>query len=150
LNPKDCTIMYLEATAIVHSTEDIEKVRKALMEVFPPSVRSSIKIEQDEATGHFGNPIIRLSARVDCVDAESTLRYILGRLDDADVGYLKGSLEDRVDKNGVLYLRLSKQDAYLGRLSIYEADDVVRISVHIRGRRRSVMRVLENILSKRG
>ena len=143
-------IRAIEVQAFAHSTEDPGKVRKALLELFPPELRDKVELQEEYLSGHYGNPIRKLVIKLEGPDAVRVLNYILERLDSADKSYLLASIEERVDKNGVFYFRLSKQDAYLGRLSIYEADDVIRVSVHVTGRRRRAIRFLEELLRSGG
>jgi RNA binding exosome subunit len=140
-------ILKVEAVVHSHATENEKKVIKALMEVFPQDVRNRLVMVREELSGHYNNPIIRITAETpNEEDALKTFEYILSRLSSADVGYIRSSLDERVDKNGVLHLRVSKQDAYLGRLVVLEGDDVIKISIHIEGRRRKVLQELERYL----
>ena len=136
----------VEARVFVHATEDKEKVLKALLEVLPEDLRKEVRIEEERLEGHYGNPIIKLTIRVEGEDAPRVLEYMLSRLSAADRQLLAASLEDRVDKDGTLYFRVSKQEAYKGNLYVYEADDVIRISVHFTGRRSKAMREYERML----
>jgi len=134
-------IRSMEIRVYVHATEDKDKVLEALEELLPEDVFDEVEILEESYHGHYGNPITVLTIRIrDPKKAEATLDYILSRLSKGDRAILASSLEDRVDKEGTLYFRLSKQDAYLGRLVVYEADDVVRISVSFTGKRRDALR----------
>jgi len=142
-------ILRVEAVVHSHATEDENKVLKALMEVFPPRLRDRVILVRERLSGHYNNPLIRIWAETSSEkDALETFNYILSRLDLADIGYIRSSLEERVDKNGVLHIRVSKQDAYLGRLTVFEGDDVIKISVHIAGRRRKVIEELNRYLER--
>ena len=143
-------IRSIEVQAFAHSTEDPGKVRKALLELFPPELRDKVELQEEYLSGHYGNPIRKLVIKLEGPDAIRVLNYILERLDSADKSYLLASIEERVDKNGVFYFRLSKQDADLGRLSVYEADDVIRVSVHVTGRRRKAIEFLGKLLRSGG
>ncbi len=136
----------LEARVFVHATEDKDKVVKALLEIIPDDLRRNINIEEEVLEGHYGNPIIKLSVSVEGKDASRVLEYLLSRLSPADKRLLAASLEDRVDREGTLYIRLSKQEAYKGNIYVYESDDVIRISVRFTGRRAKAMREYERIL----
>ena len=140
----------VEARVFVHATEDKEKVIQALLEVLPENLRREVEIEEERLEGHYGNPIIKLTIRVEGEDARRVLEYLLSRLSAADKRLLAASLEDRVDREGTLYFRISKQEAYKGNIYIYEADDVIRISVHFTGRRSRAMKEYERMLSGGG
>ncbi len=140
-------ILKIEAYAHSHATEDERKVRKALFEIFPQELRERLIFVREELKGHYNNPIVRM--RVETSSSEDALKvfnYILNRFDRADLGYLRSTLEDRVDRSGTLHIRISKQDAYLGKLVLFEGDDVVKISVHLEGRRRKVLKELSDYL----
>jgi len=139
-------ILAVEAAVHAHATEDISRVLKALLEVFPANIRDKVEILEEKLEGHYGNPIHRIVAKVSGYYAEEAFKYILSRLSEADRSYLEATLEDRVDKNGSLYLRLNKQEAYLGRLVVYESDDVIKVVVHLEGRRGRVVRELRKLL----
>ena len=130
----------IEIRAFVHATEDEEKVVRAILEALPEDLRGSVKIEREEYTGHYGNPILILRIYVnEPGTADRILSYLLERMSSADRRALLASLEDRVDREGSFYMRISKQEAYQGRIVLYEADDVIRISVGFSGRRRKAM-----------
>jgi len=134
-------IRSMEIRVFVHATEDKDRVLQALEELLPEDVFDEVEIIEESYHGHYGNPITVLTIKIrDPRKAEATLNYILSRLSQGDRAVLASSLEDRVDKEGTLYFRLSKQDAYLGRLVVYEADDVVRVSVNFTGKRRDAIR----------
>ena len=139
-------IIAVEARVFVHATEEKEKVLKALMEIIPEDLRNEVKVEEEHLEGHYGNPIIKLTVRVEGEKAREVVEYIVSRLSSIDKSILYTSLEDRVDKDGTLYFRLSKQEAYRGNINVYESDDVIRISVHFAGRRSKAMKEYERLL----
>lgn len=138
----------LELRAYVHATEERERVLKALRSVLGEEFWSTAVVLEERYEGHYGNPVTVLTVRLPSAEQAATaLKSILSRLSNGDIAILLQSLEERVDRNGSLYFRLSKQDAYLGRLILYEADDVIRVSIGFQGRRRKALeeylRVLE-------
>jgi RNA binding exosome subunit len=140
----------VRAQVFVHATEERGRVLKALLELFPEDVRDRVTIEEEVLEGHYGNPIVKIVARVRGPEAERVFHYILSRLEETDRVALARTLDDRVDREGTLYFRLSKQDAYLGTLTVYEADDVIRVTVHFHGRRREALKAYEAELSGGG
>ncbi len=139
----------LEVRVYVHATEDREKVLQALREVIPREAWEEAVITEEVLHGHYGNPITVVRVRIEKPEtAEEALNHILSRLTPGDKKILASSLEDRVDKEGTLYFRLSKQDAYLGRLIVYEADDVIRISVSFTGKRKDAIKEYDRILGE--
>ena len=94
----------------------------------PPEMRSSVSIEEHVAKGYYGNPIRRMRIRVRGREAEDVLRHILGSMEEVDREVLFSTLESRFDPRGSrLYLRVSKQDAYLGKVRLYDGSDAVRV-----------------------
>jgi len=118
----------------VHATEDERKVLEALYRLLPEEVRGRARVSKATLEGHHGNPITRIEVVVEGEDAEKTARHIASLLDDTEKRLLDASFETRFDeRSGRLFLRFSKQDAYLGRLRIMDGDDVVRVVIGFRG-----------------
>lgn len=140
----------VEARVFVHATEDKEKVLKALLEIIPEDLRGDVEIEEEVLQGHYGNPIIKITLRVNGPNAERVASYIFSKLTPADRGLLASSIEDRVDKDGTFYLRISKQEAYRGNIYVYESDDVIRVSIHYSGKRSKALRDFEGMLKESG
>jgi RNA binding exosome subunit len=133
-------IKKLELRVYVHATESREKVLSAIKNIIPVEYMEKAKIVEEEYEGHYGNPIHVITVTIEGVpDSEKLLRHIVDKLSKADRTVVASSLEERVDRNGTLYLRLSKQDAFLGNLIIYDSDDVVRIAVGYSGKRRKAI-----------
>jgi len=81
-------------------------------------------------------------------DAIKALEYLGSTLDDIEKHALMASLDLRYDrKEGRLYMRFSKQDAFLGRIKLYDGDDVIRVVVVFRGspKLEDVKRMLEGV-----
>ncbi len=124
----------LELAVHAHATEDESKVLGALLNLLPEDVRGRVEARRSVLEGHHGNPIVRLELVLQGEDAEKAVRYIASRMDEADRRLLDASFEARYDeRSGRLFLRFSKQDAYLGRLRLMDGDDVVRVVVGFRG-----------------
>ncbi len=121
----------LELTTSAHATEDIVKVKQALLTLIPREYRESIEIEEVKYEGHYGNPIVRLRVLVKGKKADEVFRHIISSLSESDRNILKITLQNRVDERGHLYMRVSKQDASQGRVTLYEGDDIIRIVVTI-------------------
>ncbi|GAB6147695.1 RNA-binding domain-containing protein [Stetteria hydrogenophila] len=137
----------VEARVFVHATEDKDKVLKALLEILPAELRQEVRVAEERLSGHYGNPITKLTLRVEGDAALRVVEYLFSKLSPADRGLLASSIEDRVDRHGTFYLRLSKQEAYQGRIYVYESDDVIRVSIHYSGRRSRALKDYEKLLS---
>lgn len=134
-------------TATVHATEDKSKVVKALLELIPEKLRKKISITETAYKGYYGNPIILLSIMVRGKLATEVLKYITERMDDTSKKILGVTLDQRVDQAHRLHIRFSKQDAYQGRLVLYNGDDVVKVilSFKFKGDIRELREYLKSI-----
>ncbi len=140
-------IIGLDLRASVHATEVRERVAKALMELVPGDLRSSITLEVISHEGYYGNPIEVLTINIrDPQAAARTLNYILSRIGEQGRNTLEKTLEDRVESSGDLYFRVNKQKAYLGFLEVDEGDDVVRVHVRFSGGRRKAIAYYRGVL----
>lgn len=114
----------LEVSAIVHATEDEEKVIRALMNALPEAVARRLSIKKGRYRGHHGNPITFLRANLKGPHSKEALKYVLANLPDEDRGALYSGLGGYVDESGNLYIRLDKQRAYLKELRLSQADPI--------------------------
>jgi RNA binding exosome subunit len=123
----------IEARAYSRATEVSSRVKEALIRVFPEEVHPELAITVTKTEGHNQNPIDVLVAvlkgRKDCARA---FAFLLGQLSSDDVDHLTDSLEQRLDDSCRLFLRIDKQEAYLGRLRLAQGPDVVSVQVHMR------------------
>ncbi len=113
-----------------HATESEEKVTRAVLNLIPPSIRSKVKVKKLQAKGYYGNPITRITVSIRGEQALETLRYILSSMDSSDRRLLLLSLPSRTDKYGNVYIRLSKQDAVLGKPTVFDGDDIIKVVLH--------------------
>ncbi len=127
-------VVGVEITVHAHATEDVGRVKAALEALLPEELRGKVEYEEQLLEGHHGNPITRIRVRVRGDDAVRVLEHIASRLSDAEKKALSSLLELRYDERaGRLYLRFSKQDAYLGEVRLYDGDDVIHVVVVFRG-----------------
>lgn len=131
---------WLRLRATVHPTESLEKVRAAIGavaqldgEVLEKAVRVT---PIDMHHGGVSRLLeVELARNRDC-------RCVLDKVLAGQEGHVLATLESRVDDDGILYLRLDKQEAYEGRLVLGVFDDPVsvrvKIQVHPSGHARTV------------
>lgn len=99
---------YIDLRTFCYATEDEKRVEDALRTFLP----DEFEIDRVENEGHHGDRIVVLSARVDTADE---MRYVLDRLGELDrLDEVVDELDDRVDDNTSLFLRLDKQAAFRG------------------------------------
>lgn len=118
----------INVNAVVYSTEDIEKVGEAIATLFP----FEFEIEVTDATGHYGNPLKFLEVKLTKKrEIDEFLKHLFSSLARKDIQYLLETLEERVDEEGVLHLRIDKQRAYLGELELVEGGDAIVVRIKI-------------------
>jgi len=101
---------YVDLRTFCYATEDDRRVEAALRMFLPEDV----EIERMESTGHHGDRILVLSARVERADE---MRHVLDRLTELDdLDTVVDELDERVDENCAFYLTLDKQAAYRGEV----------------------------------
>lgn len=126
----------IEISCIAHATEDYDKVLEALLNTVPPHLRDLVRerVLYEDLLGHYKDPIRVYRVRVSGGEALEVLKWILGRMSRSDYELLLLSLEDRFDASSKrVYIRISKQDAYRGEISLGFDDDVIRVVVTVSG-----------------
>ncbi len=120
-------IDWIKVSAVVHSTEDREKVGEAIATLFP----FEFEILVTKAKGHYGNPIEYLEVEITkSKEIKEFWRYFLELLDE-DRKYLVESIEERIDGQNVLHIRVDKQMAYLGKVRLAEGGDAIAVKVKL-------------------
>jgi len=105
---------YVDLRTFCYATEDEKRVEQALRRLLP----EEFEIERNENVGHHGDRIVVLSARVERAD---DVRYVLEQLTElGEFDRLESELDDRVDDNTSLFLRLDKQAAFKGDVRLGE------------------------------
>lgn len=102
---------YIDLRAFSYATEDEPRVVRALGTFLPEPV----EVEREATTGHHGDRIVVLSARVESADG---VRHVLDRLRELDdFEAVLDEVDDRVDDDCSFHLSLDKQAAYRGDVS---------------------------------
>jgi len=129
-------IRAIEVSAISHATEDLERVYSALRKVASEEIAKRARISRQDLKGHHGNPIVTLIMKIRGTDLmESFVQRLASRLSDGDKQLLSVELRKHIDNDGNLYIRLDKQAALLGRLSLKQEDPIrIRMKLEIRPR----------------
>jgi len=103
---------YVDLRAFAYATEDVKRVEQALYTFLPEEA----EIDRAESAGHHGDRIAVLSARIETADE---MRHVLGKLAEIDdLDRILGELDDRVDDNCALFLRVDKQAAFRGEVRL--------------------------------
>lgn len=118
------TFLWIELRAFCHPTEQEDRVRRAIETAAP-----GISAAATHAEGHFGPPLLILTARLESREA---MNAFWTRLKGAAGGdRLLESIKDRIDDDCVLHLRLDKQAAFEGELTLVGHDDVIAIRAKV-------------------
>ncbi|MCD6324290.1 MAG: hypothetical protein J7L55_04190 [Desulfurococcales archaeon] len=130
-------VIRLTATTFYHSTEDPDKVKTALLNVLFNGGSVDAEISESVVEGHYGNRIGILTCVIEGKKAEDVFRRIVCSMNNVDRNILKATLPNRVGvRPSHMHIRLSKQDAYLGRIVLLDGDDVIKVSVTVNGVRK--------------
>ncbi|MFX0169819.1 MAG: RNA-binding domain-containing protein [Candidatus Hodarchaeota archaeon] len=125
--------------ALVHATEDENKVRMAIENLFPQTAQTALKYKRTQLRGHHHNPIIRLEAELtDGLLVTHSVNSIGERLSTTERELVKATLATRTNQKGHLFLRFDKQDSYQGRLRIINQGDSLRLVIQFTGRKMSL------------
>ncbi len=119
----------IEFQTLVHSTEDPNKVKAALLNAVGPLDPDSIDISSTLMHGYYKNPLSLLKVNIrDKRIINRTLEHLSAGLSPLDKEAIDSRLDLMLDKSGHLYLRLDKQIASAGRLQL-GADDPIRVKI---------------------
>ena len=103
---------YVDLRAFAYATEDEKRVADALRTFLPEDA----ELDRVENVGHHGDRIVVLSARIENADG---MRHVLDRLSELDeVHRVIDELDQRVDDNCALFLRVDKQAAFHGEVRL--------------------------------
>ena len=129
----------IEVNALVHATEDEEKVIKAIRQLFQDDIWHQLKIEKKRLRGHFHNPILRLTVTLQGADQVQKMLESLGtRVSSSDRAWLQQNFALHCNKKGQIFLRFDKQESYQGRLRLVDRGDSLRTVIRITGRKPSI------------
>jgi RNA binding exosome subunit len=113
-------IEWIKVSAVVHSTESREKVSHAIATLFP----FEFEIQVSKASGHYGNPLEFLEVELkNSAEIKSFWKNFVELLA-ANREILLNTLEERLDAQNVLHIRLDKQKAYLGQIELSNVDPI--------------------------
>jgi len=112
----------------VHSTEDLEKVKTAILHLIPEKLRENAVVESTKMTGHAGNPIHLLELTISKNKLLNTiLAHLAEIMEEFDKEFLYRTLDKRISKDNLLYFRVNKQDAFNEVLRIENDDNTIRV-----------------------
>lgn len=117
------TFASLHARILCHATEELEKVERALRNVIG---EGEIRVSRTE--GVHGNPITVL--QVD-LEERRAIDAFFSRLSAGDLEEVVRTLDQRVDEERNLFVRVDKQSAFNGHVRLGSGGDVVSVRLRI-------------------
>lgn len=138
-------IAYVDLRFSAHATEDLDKVKKAVFNLFPEDRREELNFRVTVAKGHHGNPITFSETRIkDRGLIETFIETISTGLSELDKETILREFHLFVEKCN-LYLRLDKQAAFQGEVKLHNADPI-HIRVHFtRRNEKSIMEICRDL-----
>ncbi|MGC8849393.1 MAG: RNA-binding domain-containing protein [Candidatus Bathyarchaeia archaeon] len=113
----------IDVNTLVHATEDEEKVKMIISSLIPAETHPTLKIIR--LSGHYGNPISLMTVSIRSKGhMENLLKELFAKLGPGDKAALLEELPLHVAGNGAFYLRLNKQAAAKGIVSLGEEDPI--------------------------
>ena len=126
-------IAYIELRVFAHATEDQEKVQTAVRNLLPQELAETLIFQKTPLTGHYGNPIILLCAKL---EYKKLLPMALQKIGDGlaslDKEELCRDLKLHMDR-GNLFLRFDKQGAFLGTIK-FTQNDPIHFKIHFKNK----------------
>jgi len=126
-------IAYVEIRVFSHATEDQQKVETAVRNILPEELASETKFTRTACTGHHGNPILLLEAKLENRQLlPKVLEKIGASLSSLDKEELASEFKEHLEKRS-LYLRFNKQSASLSTAS-FSPNDPIRVKIHFKNK----------------
>lgn len=125
-------IAYIELRVSAHATEDQQKVQNVIQNLISTIETPQLLVfQKTTCTGHYGNPIILFTAKLDDKEVLSAVLDRIGNnLSSLDKEELDRSLNLHLEKTN-LYLRFDKQSALQGVVKFSQVDPI-RLRIHFR------------------
>ncbi|OYT28386.1 MAG: exosome protein [Thermofilum sp. ex4484_79] len=142
------TTAFMVIESYCHATEDEKRVLHAMLNILPDDVKQDVRVEESLLEGHYGNPIkiLRITLYGDDM-VIGILKGIISSIETSEVKYLLDTMDLRLDKNLNLYLRIDKNEAYIGKIKINEhGDDIIKIRFSLS--KRKILRDLLEYLKR--
>lgn len=118
-------------TAISYETEDLEKVKIAMLNLLPLHLRSEEKLDIQRITGQFRDKMYFISLILkNKKQVVETTKYIFSKLSDEDLQQFTNEYETRFSKDETtIYLRFNKFDAYNENITLQNGSDVIKATI---------------------
>ncbi|MCD6559862.1 RNA-binding protein [Palaeococcus sp. (in: euryarchaeotes)] len=144
---------HVRISTFIHGTENEDKVLEALGTFIPEEIPDDdVDFEILETEGYFGNPIKVINLEIKKArHVRAFLRHFKMLLGEENKKYLLEHLDEKIDEEGVFYVRFNKQKAYLGEAHVDEGEDVIQIRIKVKAfpmKKESVVKAVEEWLKE--
>jgi RNA binding exosome subunit len=130
---------------LCHATEDRDKVLRAVRNVLGDTA-DKVSISSETLKGHYGDPVIIMRMYLlDGNACEDVFLRILSSLSEFEREEIWSERAKKGKHGGKLYIRLDKQEAFLGRIRQSDKDPI-KIVVEARGNMDSLRKKFEERL----
>jgi len=117
-------VAYIDLRTSVHATEDLDKVQTAICNILPTELLNLIVFKSTGLTGHHGNPISLVEAKIkEKRVAQAVFEKLAQNLPVLDKEVLSSEIDQHLEK-GNLYRRLDKQAACLNHFRLSQTDPI--------------------------
>jgi RNA binding exosome subunit len=124
---------YIDIRFSSHATEDPEKVKKAVYNLFPADRIEEVTFKKGIIKGHYGNPIILFETRIkDKEMIKAFIEKLSAKLSHLDKEKMSRESNLFIEKSN-LYLRLDKQASFEDELKLCSTDPI-HIRIHFKRR----------------
>ncbi len=83
-----------------HSTEDIDKVKQAMINLLPEIIRDKVEISEIKLRGHAGNEMFLLELAITQNKlVKNSMEYLATKIQEIDKDSLLHEVDDRIDEN---------------------------------------------------
>ena len=117
-------LAYIDIRFFAHATEDVNKAVEAVHHVLPSNHVEAIVFNKSNLQGHYGNPITFFEAKIKNKEIiRALVENLSSHLSELDKETLSKEINLHVEK-GSLYIRLDKQAAFQGKLTLCKSDPI--------------------------
>ena len=140
-------IAWIELLGSVHATESLEKVSQAIYNLVPPDI-GEINIQENKVQGHYGNPVMFLTVRIEKRGPiRKLLTHLANTLSLPDKQQLGWEFPERIDTDNIFYLKVDKQKAYQGESVLTHGDNTILIKMKFRQYVKNSEQIAEKLLA---
>lgn len=120
------TITHVDVSVLVHVTENVQKVLKAVRKLFPSTYSDAVSFKTENLFGHHKNLIILIKTTIrEKTIVEALIKNVYNNLDGDDKDKLFQEFNQRLNAKKTFFVRLDKQKAYLGKIKLGNIDPIL-------------------------